>query len=564
VASVVALCAVAGPALSLSPYRPKPMDFELAPPSAGGLASATGLTSRALRAPHRFNLVGLRWRGRSALRIEIRARRSGGRWSPWARVDDGGEDGPDPGTGEPARRVSAPAWVGEADEVQYRISRRVPEVRLHFVNVKGTATAADRARTALRRTANAAVASVGRLFGARSAQAQAQPGIVPRAGWGAEGCPPRTAPDYGTVQAAFVHHTVNLNDYSREESPQIVLAICRYHRNSNGWNDIGYNFLVDRYGTIFEGRAGGIDRAVVGAQAQGYNNQTTGIANIGTFTSVAQTPEGIQAMARLIRWKLPLHGVPTSGATTLTSGGGSSNRYPAGTKVRLDRVIGHRDTGSTECPGDALYAQIPELRRLVAGAVPGGGTALTADLRPRSVRYGRSVRITGTLRGPDGAPLASKPLKLQVRLRRRWATVARSQTDAQGAFSGLLKMRANRYIRARFDGGGGLLPASSPRTFVAVRPLIGLRRPPQRGSPGQRLRLRGRVQPAKRRLYLVLQERRRGSWRTVGTRPVQLRRGRFSTAFVPEDRALYRFYLVARADSSTALGRSATFVVRVR
>ena len=101
-----------------------------------------------------------------------------------------------------------------------------------------------------------------------------------------------------------MHHTVSLNDYSPEEAPAIVLAICRYHRNSNGWNDIGYQALVDKYGVLYEGRAGGLDQAVIGAHAQGYNAETTGIASIGDNTSAEATPETMAALARYIRWKL--------------------------------------------------------------------------------------------------------------------------------------------------------------------------------------------------------------------------------------------------------------------
>ena len=88
------------------------------------------------------------------------------------------------------------------------------------------------------------------------------------------------------MQLAFVHHTVSANDYGPEDSAGIVLGIAKYHRDTNGWNDIGYNFLVDKYGQIFEGRAGGIDQAVIGAQAQGYNSHSTGIANLGTFSEI--------------------------------------------------------------------------------------------------------------------------------------------------------------------------------------------------------------------------------------------------------------------------------------
>src|SRR5206468_10429247 len=128
--------------------------------------------------------------------------------------------------------------------------------------------------------------------------------IITRPQWGGDSVPPRAAPEFGEVRAAFVHHTVNSNDYQPQDSAGIVLAIARYHRDTNGWNDIGYNFLVDRYGQVFEGRAGGIEAAVVGAQAQGYNAQSTGIACLGTFSTVAQSEAGIDALARLIGWKL--------------------------------------------------------------------------------------------------------------------------------------------------------------------------------------------------------------------------------------------------------------------
>src|ERR671910_395917 len=132
---------------------------------------------------------------------------------------------------------------------------------------------------------------------ARAAQAGAPPPITPRSAWGADSVPPREPPIYGEVQLAFVHHTVTANDYTPEESPGIVLAIARYHRNSQGWNDIGYQFLVDRYGQIFEGRAGGIDQAIVGAQAQGFNSVSTGVACLGTHTDVFQTEAGLEALA---------------------------------------------------------------------------------------------------------------------------------------------------------------------------------------------------------------------------------------------------------------------------
>ena len=170
------------------------------------------------------------------------------------------------------------------------------------------------------------------------------------------------------MQAAFVHHTASVNEYGPQDSAGIVLGIAKYHRDTNGWNDIGYNFLVDRYGQVFEGRAGGVDQAVVGAHAQGYNSQSTSVAQIGTYSAGGITPQAMSATAQLLGWKLSLHGVPTEGVVVLRSGGGSLNRYPSGTPVSVNRICGHRDGDETSCPGDALYGQLAELRTPRVGA----------------------------------------------------------------------------------------------------------------------------------------------------------------------------------------------------
>ena len=465
--ALAALLAVAAPALSARPYVPRPIDFELAAPPGARAARPGPVTSPPLRAPKRFNIVGLRWRGAGEARVSLRVRAAGGRWSPWRAVQAEPSDGPDPGRGEPARGgASAPLWAGQADWVQFRSSRALPGARLHFVNSTGTATAAERARTAVRRVASRGLMAVAGSDVAHAAGAR--PGIVTRAEWGADQhCVPRVEPEHGEVKAAFVHHTVTANEYSRAEAPAIVLGICRYHRDSNGWNDIGYNFLVDRYGTIYEGRGGGVDGAVVGAQAQGFNAQSTGISNIGNFSSVPQTRAAIAAMARLIRWKLPLHGQPVSGTAVLTSAGGASNRWPAGTQVTFNRIAGHRDGNATSCPGAALYAQLPSLRRRVTTAerTP---VALTATPSAARVRVGDSAVISGRVRPPRPGVVVTVERRVGRRYRRVAALRARAAT---GRYARSYRPRlAGRYrFRAVFAGDREHLAGRS--AFVFVRAL---------------------------------------------------------------------------------------------
>ena len=521
-AALVCVLVLAPSALAAKPGGSvAPADFERAAPA----RAAAGVT-----APRPFNLVGLRWRGEATPDVELRVRRGRG-WSRWQHL------------GVHASGGSDPVWVGRARTVQYRLDRRVRGLRLHFVAVgKRRATA-------------------------RAAQTTTTPfPYVTREDWGASGCVPREAPGYGSVKAAQVHHTVSTGDYTPEEAPQIVLAICRYHRNSNGWNDIGYNALVDKYGTIYEGRAGGLDQAVIGAHAQGFNSQTAGIANLGDYTSVAASPEALSATATYIRWKLGVHGEPLSGPVTLTSAGGPASRYPAGAQVTLERVIGHRDTGKTSCPGDALYDQLDEIRALVGTGTPfvTAVARVTAALADQRVNYGELVPVNGTLVGPDGAPLAGQVVEVQVNSDNAWRTSRRVTTGADGFFATDLKPAKRMYVRVRYAGSAEVRGSASPTLLLNLRPVLAFERPPHSGRRGRRVKVAGTVAPRKRAVTVVLQQRIRGRWRKVGARSVRTRRGRFETSFVPAFRAAYRYYAAVRSDLDTDRGASELRSLRVR
>ncbi|KOV98811.1 peptidoglycan recognition protein [Streptomyces sp. NRRL B-3648] len=192
-----------------------------------------------------------------------------------------------------------------------------------------------------------------------------RPRIVTRRGWGAD----ESLREHGfvytaKVKAAFVHHTASGNAYTCAQAPSVIRSIYRYHVKSMGWRDIGYNFLVDKCGTIYEGRAGGVAKAVLGAHTLGFNTNSTGIAVIGTYGSVKPSGSAVTAVARLTAWKLGLYGANPLGKTYLTSGGG--NLYPKGKNVRLNVISGHRDGFATECPGKLLYARLGTARSSAA------------------------------------------------------------------------------------------------------------------------------------------------------------------------------------------------------
>jgi len=337
--------------------------------------------------PGRFELVGAHWRGPGA--VKYRTRNLAGRWSAWRRFS--AEDAlPDRGlertTGR-GWRVGSPFWSGPSNRLQYRTVGGVSRVRAYFVH-------SPRERGPL-----------------KHAELAGAPPIVTRAGWGANESIRRGAPYYADgIHLAIVHHTAGSSSYTKAQSASIVRAIELYHVQGNGWNDIGYNFLVDKYGQIFEGRYGGITRPVIGAHAQGFNTGSVGISVIGDYSSGSITPAARAALASLISWRLDLaHVDPLSSVVRISSG---NPRYAAGQALTLRAISAHRDVYPTSCPGQSLYAQLPALRgdvarsglpKLYAPAVTG---ALGGPVRFRA-RLSDAVPWTVTVKDAAGTVVAS-------------------------------------------------------------------------------------------------------------------------------------------------------------
>jgi hypothetical protein len=324
--------------------------FLAAPATAFAEASLTmrevplhGQRSLAATAPTRFDLVGLHWRGTGS--VEFRTRSTAGGWSLWHRAAPEGEDLPDAGSAEtrPERgwRLGNPYWTGPSNRIAYRLRGRVDRLRAYFVQ------------------------SPEEMIPLRRLSVAGSPPLLTRLSWGANESIRRVAPQYASsVQFAVVHHTAGSNSYTRAQSAAIVRGIEIYHVKGNGWNDIGYNFLVDRYGQVFEGRYGGAEKNVIGAHAEGFNTGSTGVALIGTYGSTGPTPAERSALVKLLAWRLDVAHVDPVSRLTYASGG--NPRFAQGAPVPLRAVSGHRDTGFTSCPGAVVYAQLGAIAQQAA------------------------------------------------------------------------------------------------------------------------------------------------------------------------------------------------------
>jgi hypothetical protein len=282
-----------------------------------------------------FNMLAAHWTGTGT--VAYRVRRLHGRWSPWTAAD--ADVSPDGGTG--LWHDGNLDWAGASDAVQFRTAGAVSRLRSYELW--------SRVSTAPVRH----VAEAG------------SPAIVPRAGWGADEEIVRMKPTFApAVRLLVVHHTAGSNAYTPAQSAAIVRGIEVYHVRGNGWNDIGYNYLIDRFGTVYEGRGGGVDRNVIGAHAEGFNAGTAGIALMGNFSTVLPPKVQRDALVALAAWRLDLAHVDPLSTVVYTSGG--NYKFKAGKLVTLRAISGHRDTGPSECPGTGAYRLLPAIAKRVA------------------------------------------------------------------------------------------------------------------------------------------------------------------------------------------------------
>jgi hypothetical protein len=239
-------------------------------------------------------------------------------------------------------------------------SRR--DLLLRGILVAGSALVAPRlARTRLRTRLTAA-------------QAVPAPPIVTRAQWGADESLGNHDRSFATIRKIIVHHTA----IDEPDPVKQIQAIQRFHTQTRGWDDIGYNFLIDRAGTVYEGRwareyaAGELHdgedtsgRGVIGAHAAGFNTGSVGIALLGTYSAAHITDAAMTSLVRTVAWKVGPRNLDPHGRDPYV-------QVSSGTTIVFDNIAGHRDVEQTGCPGDGLYTQLGSLRDRVADELARG------------------------------------------------------------------------------------------------------------------------------------------------------------------------------------------------
>lgn len=360
-----------------------------------------GVTVREITQDEPFTMVALTGADLSGTSARVRAKRADGSWGPWyTTAHEVKEETSAPRSADapaPGLDGTEPVFVGRTTAVQIAVTRAEPKASAGKGNTKSNTKTKPAPKKAAPKPDGAQAKPDLGYVPATAAQPFAQnvsavlitppkapvdtqwsppkavlapgqpPNIIPRSRWGVGAYGRCGKPvESGPVHAAVVHHTAGSNDYSPEDSADIIRAIYAYHTRTLGWCDIGYNALVDKYGQVFEGRAGGVTRGIMGSHAGGFNSNTWGVSMIGTFDDAPPPPIQLETVGRLLGWRLGLDRTDPRGIAQLTSAGGSFTHFPRGAALTLPAIIGHRDVDETECPGAQGYVALNEIREIAA------------------------------------------------------------------------------------------------------------------------------------------------------------------------------------------------------
>jgi uncharacterized protein with LGFP repeats len=347
-----------------------------------------GETVREIHQNTPFSMVALTASDFTGTTARVRAKHANGSWGPWYDVES--PDGV--GDAHATTNGTEPVFVGRTTTVQISVTRPPGAALtqptgstqhgpgLGYRPVDAEKPLGQSLKAVLITPPQAPADSQWQPPTAVSAPNQ-PPNIISRAQWGADERLRCGNPVYDNgVRAAVVHHTAGSNDYTPQDSAGIVRSIYEYHARELGWCDIAYNALVDKYGQVFEGRYGGMTKAVEGSHTGGFNVDTWGVAMLGDFDTVPPTPIQLRTVGRLIGWRLSLDHVNPLGTVVLTSKGGDFTHFPAGATPTLPTIFTHRDVGNTDCPGNAAYAAMGELRDIAASFTAAPGMLSVAEM----------------------------------------------------------------------------------------------------------------------------------------------------------------------------------------
>ncbi len=403
-----------------------------------------------------FQTLGLTWGGAdpaASLDVQARARAADGTWSSWRPLAVA-DDAPDAGTADAARAVrngTDSVWVGDADAVQlsFAAGAAVPsDLRLTLVDVPEAATPTPTVAVAAAVSGAAATGTI--AADASIAALTTAPRVISRAEWGArpQACTPDVA---STIVGVVVHHTAGSNAYSSvAEAEAQIRGDQAFHIDGRGWCDIGYNFLVDKWGNIYEGRANSLTKAVIGVHAGGFNTGTVGVSMLGDYSTLTPPAATQEAVAQIAAWRLRQYHRDPAGTLTYKTYGGENSSYPAGSTATLPVIFAHRDVAYTACPGQAGYATLGTIRARARALV--GPSLISPVASPSVPVQGASV----TLRAPT---ISNINWRLDVVDPTTGAVLTSSVGYAQEAFGGVVATWNGR------DGTGGVV---APGTYGLV------------------------------------------------------------------------------------------------